>query len=46
MKQDDFYTCLKKAKVNANTELRNKIEKFLNQLEEWRKDPANWDAGK
>ena len=33
-KQDDFYTCLKKAKVNANTELRNKIEKFLNQLEE------------
>ena len=37
-KQDDFYTCLKKAKVNANTELRNKIEKFLNQLEEWRKE--------
>ena len=37
-KQDDFYTCLKKAKVNANAELRNKIEKFLNQLEEWRKE--------
>ena len=37
-RQDNFYTCLKKAKVNANVELRNKIEKFLNQLEEWRKE--------
>ena len=37
-KQDNFYICLKKAKVNADSELKLKIEKFLNQLEVWRKE--------
>ena len=37
-KQDNFYICLKKAKVNADPELKLKIEKFLNQLEVWRKE--------
>lgn len=37
-KQDNFYICLKKAKINADSELKLKIEKFLNQLEVWRKE--------
>lgn len=37
-KQDNFYSCLKKAKVNADSKLKLKIEKFLNQLELWRKE--------
>ena len=37
-KQDNFYICLKKAKVNADSELKLKIEKFLSQLEVWRKE--------
>ncbi len=37
-KYDNFYTCLQKAKVNVDKELKDKIEKFLNNLEKWRKE--------
>ena len=37
-KYDNFYTAMQKAKVNVGQELKQKIEKFLNNLEIWRKD--------
>ena len=37
-KQDNFYTCLQKAKVDVSAELKNKIENFLENLETWRKE--------
>lgn len=37
-KYDNFYTCMKKAKIDVNLELKEKIEKFLNMLEKWRKE--------
>ena len=37
-KFDNFYECMKKAKINVQEKLKNKIEKFLNNLEEWRKE--------
>ncbi len=37
-KKDNFYMCLQKAKISVNAELRQKIEKFLEQLSQWRKE--------
>lgn len=36
--QDDFYTCLQKAKLSVDAELKQKIEMFFGQLEQWRKE--------
>ena len=37
-KYDNFYECMKKAKINVGKKLKEKIEKFLNNLESWRKE--------
>ena len=37
-KYDNFYECMKKAKINVGEKLKEKIEKFLNNLENWRKE--------
>ena len=36
--KSDFYTTLQKAKLSVSTELKEKIERFLNQIEEWREE--------
>ncbi len=37
-KQDNFYTCLQKAKLSVEKELRQKIETFLENISLWRKE--------
>ncbi len=37
-KYDNFYTCLMKAQINVDDELKQKIQKFLNNLKMWRKE--------
>ncbi len=37
-KYDNFYNCMQKAKVDVNSQLKEKIEKFLNQINTWRKE--------
>ena len=37
-KNDNFYNCMLKAKIDVKADLRQKIERFLNKLEEWRKE--------
>lgn len=37
-KYDNFYNCMLKAKVDVNAQLKEKIEKFLNQIDTWRKE--------
>lgn len=37
-KYDNFYNCMLKAKVDVESELRQKIENFLNNIEKWRKE--------
>lgn len=37
-KYDDFYTCMKKASIDVCKELKEKIENFLEKLENWRKE--------
>ena len=37
-KQDNFYTCLQKAKLSVENELKSKIETFLQSLQQWRKE--------
>lgn len=37
-KYDSFYTCMQKAMIDVDKVLKEKIEKFLNRLEEWRKE--------
>lgn len=37
-KYDNFYNCMLKAKVDVNAQLKEKIEKFLNQINTWRKE--------
>ena len=37
-KQDNFYTCLQKAKLSVEKELRKKIQNFLENLDKWRKE--------
>ena len=35
---DNFYECILKAKVNVSTKLKEKIQNFLVQLQEWREE--------
>lgn len=37
-KQDNFYTCLQKAKLSVDSTLKQKIEDFLEKLNQWRKE--------
>lgn len=37
-KYDNFYTCLLKAKLSVDEDLKNKIDEFLNNLKQWRKE--------
>ena len=37
-KQDNFYTCLQKARISAEGTFRKKIEDFLEKLTQWRKE--------
>lgn len=37
-KTDNFYECMQKAKINVDIELKTKIEKFINYLNECRKE--------
>ena len=37
-KYDNFYNCMQKAKVDVNSQLKEKIENFLNQIDTWRKE--------
>ena len=37
-KNDNFYICMQKARINADKELKQKIEKFLQNLEYWREE--------
>ena len=37
-KYANFYECMKKAQINVDEKLRNKIRKFLEAIEEWRKE--------
>ena len=37
-KYDNFYNCMLKAKVDVKPELKQKIENFLNNIENWRKE--------
>ena len=37
-KYDNFYTCMKKAIVDVNEELKEKIVNFLEKIENWRKE--------
>ena len=37
-KFDNFYDCMKKAKINVGEKLKNKIERFLENLDNWRKE--------
>ena len=34
----NFYECMQKAKINVDQELKEKIEIFLNQIAQWRKE--------
>lgn len=37
-KYDNFYICMQKSKANVRPELKEKIEKFLNNLNKWREE--------
>lgn len=37
-KKDNFYTCMQKAMISGDEKLRNKIQNFLNDLDNWRKE--------
>ena len=37
-KKDNFYTCMQKAVISCDEKLRNKIQSFLNNLDNWRKE--------
>ena len=37
-KYDNFYNCMQKAKVDVKPQLKEKIEKFLEQIKKWRKE--------
>ena len=37
-KKDNFYTCMQKAKISVDRKLSDKIEQFLNNLDNWRKE--------
>ena len=37
-KQDNFYTCMQKARLSVNDNLKSKIEVFFDNLNKWRKE--------
>ena len=37
-KHDNFYTCMKKTIISADIHLKEKIERFLNNINKWRKE--------
>ncbi len=37
-KNDSFYECLKKARINVNKDLKEKIDKFFNNLQTWQQE--------
>lgn len=37
-KHDNFYECMQKAKVNVDSKLKEKIQNFLDLLEQWRRE--------
>ena len=37
-KYDNFYTCMQKAMIDVNKKLKEKIKKFLDNLDRWRKE--------
>ena len=37
-KYDDFYNCMLKAQIDVSKQLKEKIQKFLDNLEKWRKE--------
>ena len=37
-KYDNFYNCMQKAQIDVKPQLKEKIEKFLNQIDTWRKE--------
>lgn len=37
-KYDNFYTCMQKAKIDVDIKLKEKIQKFLDNLQMWRKE--------
>ncbi len=37
-KQNDFYTCMKKAIISLDSPLQKKVESFLEKLKQWRKE--------
>ena len=37
-KKDNFYICMQKAKISVDRKLSDKIEQFLNNLDNWRKE--------
>lgn len=37
-KYENYYTCMKKAKLDVNPKLKDKIQRFFESIEEWRKE--------
>lgn len=37
-KKDNFYTCMQKTMISSDQKLKNKIQSFLNNLDNWRKE--------
>lgn len=37
-KNDNFYTCMQKAKISVDVNLKTKIENFLDNIDKWRKE--------
>ena len=37
-RQSDFYTAIQKAKISVSNDLKEKIERFLEQIQEWREE--------
>ncbi len=37
-KYENYYTCMKKAKLDVNSKLKDKIQRFFESIEEWRKE--------
>ncbi len=37
-KYENYYTCMKKAKLDVNPKLKDKIQRFFELIEEWRKE--------
>ena len=37
-KYENYYTCMKKAKLDVNPKLKDKIQRYFESIEEWRKE--------